>query len=191
MPESLNYLPTQKEWQILTQHAFRCEMCQFQSKSSDDVPAAYLEVILWQQRPHVLCAFCASSLRLTRSVGGSNQHGSIVFAPHLSQANLCDIARLCGIASLAQWDANTTKAAHYVLQRATRLQIQPADFPWIEKEGDIHSFAAALSLTRNLPDTQTNPFFAHFKYLPDPEYYVSINRYYLDINPDYFSLVKH
>lgn len=191
MPDNLNYLPTQKEWQILTQSGFKCALCRFESKSSDEVPAGYLEVIRWQACTQVYCAYCASSLRLNRTIAGTQLHGSILFAPHLSQANLCDIARICGIAALAKWDDASTKAANYVLQRATRYQVQPSDFPWIEKVGDIQDFVAALALCDDLTDTQQNQILGHFKYLPNPASYMPINQYYLDVNPDYFSLVKH
>lgn len=188
MPEHLNYLPTQKEWEILNQADFRCSECGFKSKSTDATPTGYLEVILWQKITSVFCALCATSKRLGRTVFGTHNHGRIIYSPNLTQSNASDLTRLCGYAKHLDWHDTQIQAAHYVYQRAMRYQTQSQDFPWVEKSGDVQDMVNVLRLSHDLSQEQKSHLFSGLRYLPNPDVFEPIIRFYFSINPDYFYL---
>lgn len=91
--DTLNWLPTKEELEVLEKNKFTCFCCSLVSAPNESVPSGYLEIKTINKKKRLLCSFCMQSQHLSRRINGGNlRHGYLVYAPEVSQGQLSKLA---------------------------------------------------------------------------------------------------
>lgn len=177
MPSDLNYKVRRQDWAILKQSDFTCACCKFNSTPSENVLSGYMQVI----NQHVYCAICASALQLQRPIRDLVNHGFIVMANDLSQADVSNLCREIGFIKLGD-EERERRYSEEIYDRLLATEITHEDYPFLTEDTPqtCAEIANCLQVMPAINDMQYNAIFKDLRYVPSFSAFNHIFNYWLD-----------
>lgn len=164
--DSLNWNPSSTETVILESANYTCSCCGLTSRPHRDYRSGYMEIIILDEKQHVLCAMCAQTQYLGRSVNGKKNHGLIVYCPSLTQGQIIKLAQW---AYLSRLRANRyAKNANALIGMINKDLISPVEkiVPGFTS-GDVIEFSDIYRNMSPLLKKRAESLFADLRYWPN------------------------
>lgn len=186
MPDNLNYHPTELEVKLLKEKRYTCECCGFKSRPHRDHLSGYMELVNIDGRITCLCALCASSQKLGRTVEGSDQHGLIIYLPQLTQGQLTNLVRICHVSAVCNLPSRD--ATKKILGELNQHTVTEDIYPFFTSHGGLQSMVEALRFQTPKTKQHSNELFGGLRYLPNRMEYWTIYEFWHLANPSHFEV---